>query len=120
MEGDRSYSFKYKDNSFIYIGGIIYTPNRRNIEHLGDSISKYRFQDNIAVLEINKGLGKEISKPWPDTLILSGIDKKGLYWKEILLSNRKLCLGYKYVPKEKKMIFDKALSSFRVGRKRKK
>ena len=115
--GSRYYS--YRDNSYIYIGRQDYSSNRKNIEHLGDSISKYRFQDNSLLKEINEMLGEKISKLWPDTLILSGIDKKGLYWKEILLSNRELCLGYKYVSKEKKVIFDKALSTFRVGRKRK-
>ena len=114
------YLFTYKDGCIIHIGENKSTPNYANIISLGDSISKYRFQNNDLVLEINKKLGKEIMKPLPDTLVLSGIDKDGLYWKDILLTDKRIALGYLNVPKEKKEIFDKSLNSFRYGRKKKK
>lgn len=46
-----------------------------------------------------------------DTITLSGIDTVGLYWKEI--KQKTICLGYARVPKEKKEIFDKALSTIK-------
>ena len=113
------YLFTYKDGCVIHVGENISTPNYANIISLGDSVSRYRFQNNDLVLEINKMSGKELMKPWPDTLILSGIDKNGLYWRDIMITDKNIALGYLNVPKEKKEIFDKSLDSFRQGRKKK-
>lgn len=44
-----------------------------------------------------------------DTLLLSGQDKNGLFWKEIL--TKEISIGYLNVPKYMKKTFDKALST---------
>ena len=46
-----------------------------------------------------------------DTLTLSGIDSTGLYWKNITIGE--VHIGYKYVPKYKKILFDSALKTMR-------
>jgi hypothetical protein len=119
LDQTTAYIFKYKDGSTITIGGGEYPPNKDHIKELGDSIYQFRFQNNDLYLELNQIAGKELLKTWPDTLILSGLDKNGLYWKSILLSKKHIGLDYINVPKEKKELFDKALYSFRVERRKK-
>ena len=87
--------FKYKDSSIIYVtsesnGGV----NYNNIEVAGLKSKLF-----YAFLE-------------KDTLILDGIDKNGLYWKNYLLGGYNI--GYKNVKKERKDEFDKVISNAHV------
>jgi hypothetical protein len=111
-EAESEYVYFYKDSSCIYItDNIIPFVNCNNIDRLGDSISNFRFQNNELKEELNKTLGKEIFKLWPDTLELFGKDENFLYWKDIKIGN--ISIGYGRVPKENKKTFDESLKTLK-------
>ncbi len=94
-EGYSEYQAAYTDGPIVYItddnksGGSIDVPKR----------SKYGDDVYIRVLA-------------NDTLILSGVDTNGYFWKEV--KNRNVVIGYVNVPSNKKEEFDKALDSLRI------
>lgn len=90
-----SYVFRYSDSSMIYItDGPAAGENWDNIKN--DSLDT-----KLLIANLDK-----------DTLILSGIDKKGLYWKNSFYGT--FGVGYKNVPKEKKEMFEKCVSGFKI------
>ena len=109
---EKEYQYKYKDSSLIYLTNFDNTPNYENIKSLGDSIANYRFQDEEMTKEINQTLGREAVKALPDTFELSGMDRNSLYWKDIKVG--KISIGYQKVPKEKKELFDKVLTTLKM------
>lgn len=87
--------YKYKDSSIIYITyGSLGGDNYYNIEDANK-------QDSLLYI-ISVG----------ETLILSGIDENGLYWKNHQYD--RYSIGYKNVHKEKKAIYDKSVDSFKI------
>lgn len=115
VSAEYEHKYKYEDSSFIYLTTFDVTPNSENIENLGDSIYRYRFQNEELRKEVNKMLGKEVMKTLPDTFKLSGKDKNDLFWKDIKYGE--ISIGYVNVPKEKKEVFDKSLETFKKRRK---
>jgi hypothetical protein len=97
---------------YIYITDNV-TPyyNTQNIQTLGDSISKFRFQHNSLIKELNTFWRREYYRVWPDTLELSGKDSDSLYWKDIKIGD--VSVGYLKVSEKKKKIFDKSLTTLR-------
>lgn len=100
--------------------------NESNIRTLDDSIVELRFQRNELYADMNNMLGYDKYPICPDTVELSGVDAKGLYWKDILyrhpvdvyrMHSMGVSIGYYNVPKADKELFDKALSTFVNKRK---
>lgn len=88
--------YRYKDSSIIYFtdqmgGGI----NYENIKEAGKS-------DSLFYMQMEK----------ENTFILSGIDKKGLHWKN--WSYGKYSIGYNNVSKQRKDEFDKVLQNIEI------
>lgn len=110
VENEQRYT--YNDSSVIYLTNFKNTPNYENIKEMGDSVFKYRFQNEAMTKEINQLLGKESVKVLPDTLELTGIDRNSLYWKDIKVG--KISIGYQKVPEEKKELFDNVLKTLKV------
>ncbi len=108
----------YNDSSLIYISNFKNTPNYYNIKQLGDSIFKFRFQNEELVSEINQLIAKEIINPLPDMFELSGQLKNGLFWKDIKIGQ--ISIGYVNVQAEKVFLFDKTISTLRKTRKKQK
>ena len=104
--------FIYNDSSFIYITNFKNTPNYNNIFNLGDSIAQIRFQNALLSTEINKLMDSVIITPIPHTIELSGIQKDGLYWKDV--KNGDISIGYVNVQLKNKEIYDNAINSFRT------
>jgi hypothetical protein len=102
----------YRDSSCVYITDNV-TPyyNSQNIQMLGDSVSKFRFQHNSLIKELNNFWGREYYKVWPDTLELSGKDSDSLYWKDIKIGD--VSVGYLKVSAKKKKLYDKSLQTLR-------
>lgn len=87
--------FIYSDSSCVYItDGSASGENYNNIK-------EEKKMDTLLYAQLEN-----------DTLILSGIDKKKLYWKNCFY--RSYTIGYKNVTKEKKDIFDKSIDSFKI------
>lgn len=103
--------YYYEDSSFIYISSFKVSPNYNNIKNLGDGIVAYRFQNKELIKEINLEVGREVLKILPDTFELSGLNERGLFWKDIKINN--ITIGYDNVSKGRKDIFDNALKSFK-------
>lgn len=100
--------YVYSDSTKIYISDFGNSMlSYSNILSLGDSIANKRFEGLELKAKIAKELGKEYN---PETLILQGKAPNGLYWKDIRVGY--LSIGYVNVPENRKMRFDKALSSF--------
>lgn len=100
--------YVYLDSTKIYISDFGNSMlNYNNILSLGDSIANKRFEGLELKAKIAKELGKEYN---PETLILQGKTPNGLYWKDVRVGY--LSIGYVNVPENRKMEFDKALSSF--------
>jgi hypothetical protein len=100
--------YVYSDSTKIYISDFGNSMlSYSNILSLGDSIANKRFEGLELKAKIAKELGKEYN---PETLILQGKAPNGLYWKDIRVGY--LSIGYVNVPENRKMQFDKALSSF--------
>jgi hypothetical protein len=112
-ESESERDYLYKDSSIIYITDYdVPYFNSKNIKALGDSISNFRFQ-SYELIELNNKLLKETGqKVYPDTVELSGINEKSLYWKDVRI--KQISIGYCNVPKEKKEIFDKALKTLKI------
>ena len=108
---EKEVRYLYKDSSYIYITSFDVSPNYNNINNLGDSVFAYRFQNTELYKEINTLLGKEYLKTLPDTVELSGMNEKHLYWKDIKI--KQVTIGYNNVPEEKKELYDKSLKSFK-------
>ena len=100
LSGDHEYvqQYSYDDSALLYITTFDNTPNYEQIRKQGQYYERFN-----AILNY-------------DTLCISGIDSLGRHWKDSLLSNG-ITLGYSKVPKERKLEFDKAISSFRSKRK---
>lgn len=100
--------YTYKDSSKIYItnsGSSSFTYNY--IKKLDDSVVSKRFES----LELRKHLMKELGKVYTvDTIILQGLTSDNLYWKDIRIDN--ISIGYADVPENRKVEFDRALSTF--------
>ena len=94
--GDHEYTqqYLYNDSSMIYITTFDNTPNYKEIRK-----QHYYYKRFVALLN-------------HDTLCIKGVDSLGRYWKDSLMSNG-ITLGYTRVPKEKKLEYDKYISSFR-------
>jgi hypothetical protein len=90
--------YKYSDSSLLYITDFGRSLNEQNIDSEGYASTKFKYIMKTVSL-IN------------DTLILSGKNKNGFYWKEILFG--KIIIGYLNVSLEKKSSFDKALNTFK-------
>lgn len=100
--------YVYSDSTKIYISDFGNSMlNYNNILSLDDSIANKRFEGLELKAKIAKELGKEYN---PETLILHGKTPHGLYWKDVRVGY--LSIGYVNVPENRKMEFDKALSSF--------
>ncbi|WP_375562958.1 hypothetical protein ACE193_10675 [Bernardetia sp. OM2101] len=99
LSGNHEYTqqYLYNDSALLYITTFSNTPNYPQTRK-----ENYYYERFYAIL--NK-----------DTLCISGIDSLGKYWKDSLLSNG-TTLGYSKVSEERKVDFDKALSSFRSKR----
>ena len=90
-----TYLYIYSDSSCVYItDGSASGENYNNIK-------EEKKMDTLLYAQLEN-----------DTLILSGIDKKKLYWKNCFY--RSYTIGYKNVTKEKKDIFDKSIDSFKI------
>ena len=88
--------YKYEDSSLIYFtdrrgGGV----NHNNIKEAGKL-------DSLFYIQISE----------EDTLILSGVDKRGLLWKNYAF--KEYSIGYKNVKSHKKAEFDKVVNSIRI------
>ena len=103
--------YLYEDSSYIYITSFDVSPNYNNINNLGDSVYAYRFQNRELYREINALLDKEYLKILPDTIELSGMNDKHLYWKDIKI--KQITIGYDNVSENKKETYDKLLKSFK-------
>ena len=101
----------YKDSAYIYISDFDISPNYNNIANLGDSILSYRFQNKELYREVNNLLGEDRFKIVSDTLELYGINVNGLFWKDIKIGN--ISIGYNNVSEEEKVIYDKAINTFK-------
>jgi hypothetical protein len=88
-EGEE-HRYTYTDSSVLYITSLSGSATL-NETLINSSVDSYNKRFNA------------------DTASFSGIDKKGLCWKEIKYYN--LFYGYSRVPPDKKMVFEKALSS---------
>ena len=106
--GGKEYIFLYGDSSLIYLSSNIdYTPNYNNIIQNNDSIGRLRFQNT----ELIKALSNHISDIAirPDTMEMTGSNKSGNYWREVLLDS--ICIGYKDVSTPyKKIYMDKIIN----------
>lgn len=125
-EGEEEVAYMREDSAFIYVSSSWYSPNESNIRTLDDSIVELRFQRNELYADMNNMLGYDKYPICPDTVELSGVDAKGLYWKDILyrhpvdvyrMHSMGVSIGYYNVPKADKELFDKALSTFVNKRK---
>jgi len=101
--------YSYQDSSKIYITNFVCSMlNYNNVVNLGDSISGVRLKD----LELTKIILKEQKKSYvPDTLILEGVTKKGLFWKDVRMGS--ISVGYVNVSGSKKELFEKMLNTFK-------
>jgi hypothetical protein len=90
--------YQYSDSSVFYISDFKSSMNEQNIRSEGYSSKKIEYA--------MEAVGSNY-----DTLILSGKNKNGFYWKEILIG--KICVGYFNVTAEKKYSFEKALNTLR-------
>lgn len=109
---EKEQQYTYSDSSMIYLTNFRNTPNYENIKSMGDSIANFRFQNVEMTKEINQTMGREVVKELPDIFELSGIDNNSLYWKDIKFG--KISIGYQNVPKERKELFDKSLTTLRT------
>jgi len=91
------YEYWYPDSSVIYLTKDLgsSTINDENI----------RRQEGAYAKRFLAFLGN-------DTITLEGANVVGLYWKEI--KQKTICFGYARVTKEKKAVFDKALSTIKL------
>jgi hypothetical protein len=96
-EVGESNEFWYKDSSVIYITDFPNSLNYDNIQSSGYGYERFEFK-----------MGDKAK--FGDTLVLSGITKNNLYWKEILVKN--ISIGYMNVTQNKKEIFDNVLKTF--------
>jgi hypothetical protein len=123
---DEAYHFGYSDSIILYFETNFYSHNWVNVKELNDSIYKFRFEYGL----FGKGTNQAIKEgrlsaeffnnlpELPDTFELSGLNAKGLYWKDIYLNG--ISVGYDNVPLEKKELFDNCLKSIKMKiRKRK-
>ncbi len=111
-EWQREQRYLYKDSSYIYITNFDISPNYHNIIMLGDSIASFRFQNKVLLESINIEIGIKVYQILPDTFELSGLNAKGLFWKDIKMYN--ISYGYDNVPECKKERFDNAIKSLHV------
>lgn len=91
--------YLYSDSSMLYISDFGSSLNEQNIRNEGYASKKFEY------------IMQEGSSTY-DTLILSGKNANGLYWKEIVMGN--LYIGYLNVNLEKKSAFDNALETFKI------
>lgn len=89
--------YLYPDSSMFYISDFGSTINEQNIQNEGYASKKFEYSMQVVGLT-------------NDTLILSGRNQSGAYWKEVLIG--KVSIGYLNVSKEKKDFFDKAIETF--------
>ena len=102
--------YVYPDSIKVYISDFpISILNYNNIHSLGDSIANIRSQSLDLNSKIAKVLGKEYN---PETLILEGKTRNGLYWKDVRVGY--LSIGYVNVPEIKRLDFEKFLNSFKI------
>lgn len=74
------YLFTYNDSSLVYISDDSHNPNYFNIQSLGESVLKKRFESTRLNSIIAKDFGNQYS---PETIINNGIDSLSLNWKDI-------------------------------------
>jgi len=95
-ESGTNKEYCYPDSSIIYLSdNRLVDFNYYNLSDAKLLVRKFEFMDQDSVRL--------------DTLLLSGQDKNGLFWKEIL--TKEISIGYLNVPKYMKKTFDKALST---------
>ena len=112
----KSVCFVYKDSMLIYFVNGVSSLNANNIKSVGDSIYKFRFEYGELFKKINLQKGYALYSPeLPDTFELSGINKKGLYWKDIYLNG--ISVGYDNIPLNKKKLFDDCLKGIKLKRR---
>ncbi|MGB0522487.1 MAG: hypothetical protein ACPGJS_05980 [Flammeovirgaceae bacterium] len=87
------FSYTYQDSSMIYISTFNNTPNYDNLRSQGTYYTKWFAQKSDS------------------SLVLSGEDSLGLYWKDI--TEGVLSIGYMNVSKQQKALFDSALNSLK-------
>ena len=98
-EVGESNEFWYKDSSVIYITDFDNSLNHDNIQSsdYGSKRFEFKMRDKIK---------------FGDTLVLSGVTKQNLHWKEILVKD--ISIGYMNVTQDKKEIFNIALKTLQV------
>jgi hypothetical protein len=143
---DRNYFFTYSDSIILYFESSDFSSNIYNIKTFNDSIYRLRFEYGAGVRATNKAIQRnyysreellllnlniDISEldtfdladlkmklpELPDTLELSGLNEKGLYWKDIYING--ISIGYDNVPLEKKELFDNCLKNTKIKFKQK-
>ena len=109
----KSICFYYPDSMLIYFVGGVNSLNANNIKCIGDSIYKFRCEYGELFKKINLQKGDMLYSPeLPDTFELSGINKKGLYWKDIYFNG--ISIGYDNVPLNQKELFDNCLKGIKI------
>ncbi|MDR1006171.1 MAG: hypothetical protein LBL74_04830 [Bacteroidales bacterium] len=101
------------DSAMIYITNSLYSPNNGYLQ-LIDTMYKWREGNTSPKRKGMRVLFGQKATPLPDTLEYSGIDTNSLYWKDILLDNIGISVGYCKVPKEKKSLFDSLLTTLKL------
>lgn len=94
-DGYRQYVVQFSDSSIVYIMNDSWSGSRLNIQN--------RYNSNI--MSINR-------KSNSDTLIFSGKQKNGNYWKEKILG--KIVVGYVNVNPSEKQVYDTSIESIRI------
>ena len=105
--GGKEYIFLYGDSSLIYLSSNIdYTPNYNNIIQNNDSIGRLRFQNTALIKALSNHISDIIIRP--DTMEMTGTNKNGNYWREVLLDS--ICIGYKDISTPQKIYMDKIIN----------
>ena len=117
LDCTNSICFLYKDSMFIYFVDGVGSFNMSNVKNINDSIFQFRYEYGELYKKINLQKGYVLYSPeLPDTFELSGINKKGLYWKDIYIDG--ISIGYDNVPFDKKELFDSCLKNVKKKRRR--
>ncbi|MDR1005547.1 MAG: hypothetical protein LBL74_01600 [Bacteroidales bacterium] len=113
---EAEYTYYYTvDSVIIYVTNSKYPLNDERIKLIGDTMYKWREQNSSHARVGMRVLFGQKATPLPDTLEYSGVDKDdSLYWKDILLDNIGISVGYCKVPKEKKHFFDSLLTTLKI------
>lgn len=91
-EGLCEYDFFYKDSSVLYISTDVWIGSQINFSNRASIGHSAYFKESLN-----------------DTIVISGIQKNGTYWKESILGN--ILVGYANVPFNRKEQFDQIVFS---------